>query len=272
MKHSELRKQTVMQILRTSKKLSIEKAMKKLDVSESTVRRLFAQLEEEGVAIRVYGGICYNDTFGGGAFALEPTRLNNPDEKVRIGHAAERLIKPGDIIFLDSGTTVMALCAEIDHMFTEAGGRSSRLYEELHKKYNDVTLFTHSLVNLEMLKKHMKIHLIGGEYRDGKRDFFGYLTEESLKKLRFTKCFIGADGFSEEAGILAADFGTARINQLAIQNSAQSVLLVDSSKLGKNSVVSFSPLLSVDCLVTDTSLPEDVCARLREGGMTVITA
>ena len=270
MKHSELRKQTVMQILRTSKKITIEQAMKKLDVSESTVRRLFAQLEEEGVAIRVYGGICYNDSLSSGAF--EPTRVNNPDEKVRIGHAAEQLIKPGDIIFLDSGTTVMALCAEIDHMFTEAGGQSSRIYNELQKKYSDVTIFTHSLVNLEMLKKHMKVHLLGGEYRDGKRDFYGYLTEESLKNLRFTKCFIGADGFSEEAGILAADFGTARINQLAIQNSAKSVLLVDSSKLGKNSVVSFSPLLDIDCLVTDKSLPEDVCARLREGGMMVITA
>ena len=53
MKHSELRKQTVMQMLRTTKKLTIEKAMEVLDVSESTVRRLFAQLENEGVAIRI---------------------------------------------------------------------------------------------------------------------------------------------------------------------------------------------------------------------------
>lgn len=273
MKHSEHRKQTVLQILRTSKKLTIDKAMKKLDVSESTVRRLFAQLEKEGLAIRVYGGICYNDSFNGvGASAFEPSRLNNPDQKIRIGHAAEQLIKPGDIIFLDSGTTVMALCSEIDHMFTVAGDHSSRVYEELKKKYTDVAVFTHSLVNLEMLRKHMKVHLIGGEYRDSKRDFYGYLTEESLKKLRFTKCLIGADGFGEDAGILAADFGTARINQLAIQNSAQRILLVDSSKLGKNSVVSFSPLSAINCLVTDTAIPEEVAARLREGGMTVITA
>ncbi len=270
MKHSELRKQTVMQILRTSKKLSIEKAMKTLDVSESTVRRLFAQLEDEGAAIRVYGGICYNDAAKSGYF--EPARLKNADEKVRIGHAAEQLISSGDVIFLDSGTTVMALSAEIDRMFTEARDFSSRLYYELQKRYSEVVLFTHSLANLEMLKKHMKIHMVGGEYRDGKRDFHGYLAEEAIKKLRFTKCFIGADGFSEDAGVLASDFGTARINQLAIKNSTYRVLLVDSSKLGNNSVVNFSPLSDINCLVTDRSLPEDVAARLKEAGMTVITA
>ena len=162
MKHSELRKQTVLQMLRTAKRLTISKAMEVLDVSESTVRRLFAQLENEGLAIRVYGGICYNDSLLAGGY-FEPKRFKNPDEKVRIGHAAEQLIKPGDIIFLDSGTTVMALAAEIDRMITEARDASSRLYDELGQKYSGITVFTHSLANFEMLKNHMKIHLIGGE-------------------------------------------------------------------------------------------------------------
>ena len=271
MKHSELRKQTVMQMLRTTKKLTIEKAMKVLDVSESTVRRLFAQLEAEGLAIRVYGGICYNDSLASGGY-FEPKRLVNPDEKVRIGHADEQLIKPGDVIFLDSGTTVMALSAEINRMITEARDTSSRLYDELHKKYSSVTVFTHSLANLEMLKSYMKINLIGGEYREGKRDFYGYLTEELLRNLRFTKCFIGADGFSEEAGVLASDFGTARINQLALKNSEQKFLLVDSSKLGKTPLVSFSPITNINCIVTDTAIPAEVASRLREIGVSVITA
>ncbi len=271
MKHSELRKQTVLQMLRTAKRLTISKAMEVLDVSESTVRRLFAQLENEGLAIRVYGGICYNDSLLAGGY-FEPKRFKNPDEKVRIGHAAEQLIKPGDIIFLDSGTTVMALAAEIDRMITEARDASSRLYDELGQKYSGITVFTHSLANFEMLKNHMKIHLIGGEYRETKRDFYGYMAEEVLRSLRFTKCFIGADGFSEEDGILAADFSTARINQLAIKNSAQKILLVDSSKLGKTPQVSISPITSINCIVTDTAIPAEVASRLRNAGITVICA
>ena len=65
MKHTEERRQSILQLLRTSKKLSIEQAMSALDVSESTVRRLFAQLEAEGLAIRTYGGICFNDAVSG---------------------------------------------------------------------------------------------------------------------------------------------------------------------------------------------------------------
>jgi DeoR family lactose phosphotransferase system repressor len=118
----------------------------------------------------------------------------------------------------------------------------------------------------------MKINLIGGEYREGKRDFYGYLTEELLRNLRFTKCFIGADGFSEEAGVLASDFGTARINQLALKNSEQKFLLVDSSKLGKTPLVSFSPITNINCIVTDTAIPAEVASRLREIGVSVITA
>lgn len=58
MKSSDIRKQNVLKMLRTSKKLSVEDAMRTLGVSESTVRRLFAQLEAEGEGIRAYGGIC----------------------------------------------------------------------------------------------------------------------------------------------------------------------------------------------------------------------
>lgn len=272
MKHSEQRRQNVLQILRTSKKLSIEQAMSMLDVSESTVRRLFAQLEEEGLAIRTYGGICFNDAGpGGNVYSFELTQLHNPEQKAHIGSAAAQLIRSGDIIFLDSGTTVMSLCAEIDRLFTESGDGSSQTYQALRQKFDNVTVFTHSLVNLNMLKKHMRVYLIGGEYRDARRDFCGYLTEEAIKNLRFTKCFIGADGYSEETGILASDFGTARINQLVAQNSSYRILLADSTKYGRSSVVSFTPLSEINCIVSDAGLAPEICDRFRDSGIDVIT-
>lgn len=273
MKHTEERRQSILQLLRTSKKLSIEQVMSMLDVSESTVRRLFAQLESEGLAIRTYGGICFNDAVGStNEYSFELTKLHNPDAKTRIGKVAAGLIRSGDIVYLDSGTTVMALCAELEGMFSEAEESDAHSYSLLRRKYDNVTVFTHSLVNLNTLKRHMKVYLVGGEYRDSRRDFCGYLTEEAIKSLRFTKCFIGADGYSETAGILASDFYTARINQLVAQNSAYRILLVDSTKYQKSSVVCYAPFSEVDCIVSDSGLPTEKQHHFEELGVEVITA
>ena len=64
----------------------------------------------------------------------------------------------------------------------------------------------------------MKVILLGGEYRDAQRDFCGYITERAVSALRFTKCFIGVDGYSADDGLLADDFSTAGINRLVTQN------------------------------------------------------
>ena len=269
MKHNDTRRQIIIQSLRTSKKLSIEQAMQALDVSESTVRRLFAQLENEGLVIRTYGGICFNESvLGAENYSFEHTQLYCQQEKSRIGAAAAQLIQTGDIIYLDSGTTVMSLCDEIDRIFTSADDEQ---YHDFKKMLETVTVFTHSLVNLNLLKNHIKVYLIGGEYRDGRRDFCGYLTEEAIKNLRFTKCFVGADGYSEDMGILASDFGTARINQIVSQNSAYRILLADSSKYAKSSVVCYAPFSEVNCIVTDTGLDEGICQKFRDSGINVIT-
>ncbi len=272
MKHSDERRQNLIQLLRTSKKLTIEQTMKALDVSDSTVRRLFTHLESDGLAVRTYGGICYNDAGpDGNTYSFELTQLRNPEEKARIGSAALKFIKSGDIVFLDSGTTVTSLCSELDRMFTETGDLSSYGYANLKQKYNNVTIFTNSFANLNILKKHMKVYLIGGEYREARRDFCGYLTEEVVKNLRFTKCFVGADGYSLGAGVLASDFDTARINQLVVQNSVYSILVADSTKYGRNAVARYATISAINCIISDSGLPNDVCSQIHEYGIDLIT-
>ena len=121
MKSSDIRKQNVLKMLRTSKKLSVEDAMRTLGVSESTVRRLFAQLEAEGEGIRAYGGICCTGRSSGiESYLFDRVQLENPTEKAAIGRAALSLIKAGEVIYLDSGTTVMSLGAAMADVFRDA--------------------------------------------------------------------------------------------------------------------------------------------------------
>lgn len=272
MKNNEMRKQKVLDLLLERKRLTIEEAMKETGVSESTVRRIFLGLEREGVAIRTYGGICcrgFDEPIN--EYSFEAVSLDNPEKKARIGAEAEKLIAAGDTVYLDSGTTVMSLCAEIDRLFRAA--KSDPVSENtLAARYGGVTFFTHSLVNFNLLKHHTKVFLLGGEYRDARRDFCGYLTEEAVGGLRFTKCFVGADGFSEDSGLLASDFGTARINRLVVDRSGYRILLVDASKYRRGAMVCYAPFGSIDCIVADASLPEPVSASLTRNGVKLILA
>lgn len=273
MKSSDIRKQNVLKMLRTSKKLSVEDAMRTLGVSESTVRRLFAQLEAEGEGIRAYGGICCTGRSSGSeSYLFDRVQLENPTEKAAIGRAALSLIKAGEVIYLDSGTTVMSLGAAMADVFRDAsledsGEQSAADAERLAS----CTVITHSLVNFELLRDHMKVILLGGEYRAAQRDFCGYLTERAVSALRFAKCFIGVDGYSADDGLLAGDFSTAGIDRLVTQNSSYRVLLADSSKYRRPSGVSYAPLSEVDCIVTDDGIGDNVRTSLEECGIKIIT-
>ena len=130
----------------------------------------------------------------------------------------------------------------------------------------------YSLANLNLLKDYMNVCLIGGEYRPHRQDFCGYLTDEVIKKLHFTKCFVGADGYSVENGLTASDFDTARINQLVVAGSDKRILLADTSKAGRASVIHYADIESVDTLVTNKWLGNEIKTALLQKNINVIEA
>ena len=93
-------------------KLSLAEAMEILNVSESTIRRIFAKMEKEGVAIRTHGGI----QSASGAmtrYSFEYGTKTNIEKKTAIAREACKLLKNGDVIFCDTGTTTQCFCAEL---------------------------------------------------------------------------------------------------------------------------------------------------------------
>ena len=264
MNKAEIREKDIMALLRVAGKVSVAEAMALLDVSESTVRRLFNKLEADGLAVRTYRGISINTVSGvRESYSFEKNELFRSSEKVVIGEAAEALIEAGDTLYLDSGTTVLKLCAAIAHKCAVGTGA---------EKYAKVTVFTNSIANLNLLSDYMNVCLIGGEFRQHRQDFCGYLTDEVIKKLHFTKCFVGADGFSVKNGLTASDFDTARINQLVVAGSEKRILLADTSKAGRASVIHYAPLDAVDVLVTNKGLDNEIKTALLQKNINVIEA
>lgn len=224
--------------LNAQKRIDIKGAMELLGISESTARRLFVSLEKKGVCVRGHGCIRLLSNDFTSAYVYETVENTGEAEKEIIAAKALQLIQNGDSIFLDAGTTLAKL--------------SARIAEALQNNtLRDLTIFTNSLVNLNILKNYTKVNLIGGEYRDNRRDFCGIITEMAIQSIYFNKCFVGTDGYSKGVGFTASDFQTAKISRMLITNSNEGYILATKAKFKQSSGICFAREEDVTAIITN---------------------
>lgn len=241
-KKVEQNEQLILNELEKRDRMNTEEAAALLKASHSTVRRLFTKLEQQGDVVRTFGGICRNSGTSADYSFIE-LDSHNQEAKERIAQQASVIIKNGDTIYLDGGTTMARLAAELTTLL-----RSNEL--------KNINIFTNSIVNLNILKNDCPVSLIGGNYKPNRQDFSGFLAEESIKLLHFSKCFLGSDAFEPKSGFTGTDFDAARLNSLVIASSDFRYMLIDSSKFGKASMVKFADLSHISMIITDTGLDE----------------
>ena len=237
--------------------LSLAEAMELLRISESTARRIFSRLEQEGKVIRTHGGI-QSVNHAMASYSFEYGARTNIEQKTAIGKAACECLEDGDVIFCDSGTTMQCFCAQ--------------LVQRLQTEDLDIILYTNSLANLEMLSPYLKVKLVGGEYRVNRKDFCGYMTEQALSGLYFTKSFIGADGCAQGKQFTTTDYETLRINEIAMRNSEKTFMLVDSSKFNITSHVAYAPVQRLHTIITDDGISEETLYQLKQNNVRVVCA
>jgi DeoR family fructose operon transcriptional repressor len=241
----------ITELLKAGGTVTLRDAMSELSLSESTVRRAFARLEETGCAVRYHGGIRLVPA--GAVYSYDDMRVRSVKEKKAIAALAASEVESGDSLYLDSGTTMAPL--------------SSAIADAISAGYiTDVRIYTNSLVNLDILSPYSVISLIGGEYRSARRDFSGYIAAETMRTLRFTKCFLGADGYHPSSGFTATDVNTALVNEIAVKNSRESYVVIDSSKFMNISDVTFSRGCAGMTVITDCPPSEDASLALRRRG------
>ena len=216
--------------------VSVIELTKILGVSEATVRRDLNALDKKGLLVKVFGG----------ATAIhEPTRVKefnvperakiNVKEKDIIAKYAASLIHDEDLVFIDSGTTTLKL---IDYL-----------------KGTKATFVTNGIVHAARLaEKGYKVFIVGGRIRSETEAIVGPECIDSIYKYNFTKAFLGANGITKEAGFSTPDVDEALIKTKAIERSYTTYVLVDHTKFGLLSTISFSTINGAS-IITD-SIPE----------------
>ena len=238
------RRALILETLKHKAKLNTTEVVELLNVSESTARRLFSDLERQGKVLRNYGGIqLANNNHIINSF--EQLAKTNIEEKIRIASYGAEMVEDHEIIYIDSGSTM--------YQFSIA------LAEKIKNgKIPDVKILTNSMANHQILAPISNVILIGGEYRPRQKDFAGYVSNRVIQLFSFTKSFLGADAVNLTDGLMVADADTASLVEIAIKRSKKIVILADSSKLEKLSFVSYAPLEKVDELVTSEGTDDGI--------------
>ena len=227
-----------------------------LGISEVTIRRDLKFLEGAGVLRRTHGGaVSVPNTIAHRSHASKmQIRIA---EKERIGQAAADMIRDGDRVVLDSGTTVLQVARHISMDILNTGR---------------LTVITGSVPIISELGHWKGVHLIvvGGIYLPADEVLIGPQAIASLNGLHADKMFCGADGLSFSNGLTTSNLLEAEVDRAMVAASGEVIAVADSSKIGRIGLATIVPLNRLTRLITDTGAPGDFVAELRAQGVDVI--
>jgi DeoR family transcriptional regulator, aga operon transcriptional repressor len=209
-------------------------------VSLQTIRKDLHYLTELGVMARAYGGAISSRAGRAPAESPVTTKLAlNNKEKERIGRFAASLVKPGDSVVLDSGTTTL----QIAHHLPDQEG---------------ITVVTNDFSILQALteKSRIKIVILGGELRRTNMAFYGGQTLSALNDLLVDKLFLGVDGFDLERGITTHHEAEAMLNRKMAEVAREVIAVTDSSKFGRVCLHRIIGVNELTGLVTNKGAPD----------------
>jgi len=245
---SKKRRKSMLEALRPGEELSVKELAEQFETSEITVRRDLTALAEKGLVVRTHGGVMLPDKT-----AFVQKDQNFSAAKAHIGRLAAAQVNPGDIIFMDCGSTVFQMCVFLKDMA-------------------DLTVITNSLpvVNELSGQPGIRINLVGGEVDTARKAVHGAMAVEHIARYRASKAFVGTDGFSLAGGLSAHSEKEASITLGMARQSKVTYLLCDASKLEKDSYYQYAPLSLVHCLVTDPAFDRQLEQRYIDAGIRLL--
>jgi DeoR family fructose operon transcriptional repressor len=249
----EERKRAIFDYVVSRKKATVAELCARYGVSSATIRSDLRDLEMGGGLVRTHGGAIVRSQARFEPDATEKSVQSLP-EKRAIAALALNEVENGDTIVIDTGTTTLELA-------------------ELLDSKRDITVLTNDLAIALRLEQHptATVHFLGGVLRKRFHCTVGHRAEETLRGLTVDKAFMGANSFSLEKGAGTPDLQLAELKKLMMSIATKVYLLVDSSKMGKNSFARFAAPEDIDYLVVDAISPEDAKV-LEEAGVEIISA
>lgn len=239
-----------MTLLKAEGRVRVREIAKRLSVTEETARRDLRHLERNGQLRRMHGGAVLPRSQQDQPL-LDRSRVNIA-QKSRIAMIAEHMVKDGMAIFLDTGTTTLALARRL------AGRR--------------VSVTTNSLdIALTLRHENTEVKLTPGTLRLNDNALTGFSTIQYVQQHLYDIAFIGIAGCNIKHGWTDYAESEVVLRRTLREQARQSILLVDSSKYGRQAYIKTFALDEIKHIITDTKPTGDLLETLNEHDVRLTT-
>ena len=247
------RRGLIVALVRQQRRATVAELAERFKTSLVTIRADLAALAAEGALVRTRGGaLPLRDEE---EVPIDVKRTLHQEQKQRIAVAAAALIRDGETILLDSGTTTHALACQIRGL-PLAG----------------INIITNALNIATVLAPvpHVNLIMPGGQLRQQSFSLSGPIAVNALSGLHADRLFLGVDSLDPEIGLMTPWLQEAQFNAQMIRISRQVVAVADSSKLMRRNLSVIASVDQLHMLITDSGANPETVAELRHRGVEVV--
>lgn len=226
---------------------------RELNVTEDTIRRDLRDLAAAGLCQKVYGGAVRIAAAPEGG-TLVQRMTHQQDDKSRLAAAAVKLVKPGQTIFLDAGSSNLAIAEALPAMpvtvLTNAPSIAARLLD----------------------RPHVDLIMIGGRIKQSLGGSVGATALRELELMHPDLYFIGACGVDVDGGVTAVDYEEAEFKRRLAAQSKATAVVATASKIGAVAPYGVLPISQLTHLIVEARASEEVVEAYAAAGTRVLRA
>lgn len=254
--YAEERQQAIAALIGVRGRVAVADLSEQYGVTTETVRRDLAALDRMGVVRRVHGGAVPATALAAVEPGIAEREHSRAEQKDRIAAAAVDFFPgAGGSVLLDAGTTTGRVAA-------------------LLPSDRDLTLVTNSIPIAARVAGlgGVALHVLGGRVRGLTHAAVGDDVLRVLATLRLDVAFIGTNALSVGHGLSTPDTDEAAVKRAMLHSARHVVVVADSSKIGREHLISFGDIDSIDVLITDTDIDPEHRKELEDKGIEVVAA
>lgn len=250
------RQSKLIEIVRRKEKASVEELAAMLEASRETIRRDLTHLSEIGKILKVHGGARMPHVMGEGSF--KQRQSENVEAKMELAQLAARLIRPGETLFVDTGSTTL--------FFAEA------IASAQVKGLTIITNSTEIARTFATADNYSRTFLLGGEFSADNSQTIGAMATTQIRSFRAHHAILTIGALDARSGAMDYNIDEAQIARAMVEQSESVTVLADSSKLGALASFEVCPLIAIDRLITDKPPPDRMHEELLAADIKVIFA
>lgn len=247
----EDRRKKIEALVSQRQSITMQELVDTFEVSMNTIRSDVASLVKVGAMEKVYGGVRIKARKEIPLFTSRA--MHNPEQKIRIARAAEKLIEDGDIIYIDAGTTTMHILDFLDS-----------------QKHVTIVTPSMSVITKAYDKPNISLAVLPGMYNRRTNSLLDGSTTEHLARFQHTKAFMGVSALAPNGNLGVSSYLEYELKRTAVARSQKVILLVDSSKYGEAGLLSYGTVDQLSMLLTDSQIPESFVSMCRDKGTDVL--